>query len=87
MDLLLKAILISALFVLIYWWNKFVPNFIVKSGSNFHRKFNKKNLNRQPIQFVLTNEENIIKFYKSFLGIAFALWAYFILSMDLSKFL
>jgi len=55
MGLLLKAILISALFVLIYLWNKFVPNFIVKSGSNFHRKFNKKNLNRQPIKFVLAN--------------------------------
>jgi len=86
MGLLLKAILISALFVLIYLWNKFVPNFIVKSGSNFHRKFNKKNLNRQPIKFVLANEENIIKFYKSFFWIAFALWVYLILSLDLSKF-
>ena len=62
MELITK---IGQIFLIIFFvllWNKYIVTFIVKRVASFHKKYNKKNINKQPIKFVMTNELKIIKF-------------------------
>lgn len=78
--LLQKSIFIGFLFIIIFVWNKYIPNRLVKSAINSHKKYNSDNLKIRPIKFVIQNEENIVKFLKVFYWIGFLTIAYFILT-------
>lgn len=78
-----KILLIAFLFIIIWIWNKYVPKHIVKSVGNFHRNFNKKNLDKQPIKFALKNEDNFIKFAKIFYWLGFIVISYAILKGEI----
>jgi len=82
-----KIFLIVILFLFIYTWNKYVPRFIVKGVGNFHRAFNKKNIDRQPIKFILKSEYIIINAMKYFYWICFLAFVYVILTSDFSEFI
>lgn len=70
-----RVIFTVFLFIFIWIWNKYVPKHIVKSVGNFHRKFNQSNLDKQPLRFVLANEDRIINLMKAFYWIGFLLIA------------
>ena len=84
MELLIKLLLIALLYIFTYFWNRIVPKFIVSGLVNFHRAFNKNNINRQPVKIVLANEDNIINIFKYFYWFAFAGFVYIILANDFS---
>ena len=84
MEILVKIILIVFLFIIIYVWNRFVPSFLIKSGTSFHKTYNQKNLTKQPVKFVITYEDKIIMLFKSFYWIAFLAFVYLIITNDLS---
>jgi len=64
---LLKSLL---LIVIIYFWNKIVPELLVNTLSNFHKKYNRKNLDKFPITLLVGNEQMIIGTFKVFYWIA-----------------
>ena len=78
-----KILLIAFLFSLIWVWNRYVPEFIIKSVGNFHRNFNKANLEKQPIKFALKQEDNFIKFAKYFYWLGFLVVSYAILISEI----
>ena len=80
MILLFKALLIVAMFTFIYFWNRYVPKWMIGTGTTFHKTYNSKNLKRQPIKFVVENEETIVKYIKGFYWIGFITFVVFILS-------
>lgn len=61
-----KFINIILVIILIYLWNKFVVNFIIKRINTFHKTRNVTNINKQPIKFVIENETQIIRFAQGF---------------------
>ncbi len=83
MTIIEKIVLITFLFIIIWIWNKNVPKHIIKSVGNFHRNFNKNNLDKQPIKFALKNEESFIKFAKLFYWLGFVVISYAILKGEI----
>ncbi len=77
-----KILLLAFCFIVIWIWNKYIPEHIVKSVGNFHRKFNKNNLDKQPIKFALENEENFIKFAKAFYWLGYLIISYGVLRAE-----
>ena len=80
MTIIEKIVLITFLFIIIWIWNKYVPKHIIKSVGNFHRNFNKNNLDKQPIKFALKSEESFIKIAKLFYWLGFIVISYAILN-------
>lgn len=66
MEILLKIFKILVLLLAIYLWNKFVVKNMIRLLVGFHKKNNIKNLNKQPIKFVVENEKNIYNFAAGF---------------------
>ena len=66
MDLISKIGQILLILGIIYLWNKYIVKLIIEKVIGFHKKNNKKNLNKQPIKFFVENESNIINFGKAF---------------------
>ena len=66
MDLISKIGQILLILVLIHLWNRYVVKMIFGDISEFHKKNNKRNLNKQPIKFFVENELIIINFAKAF---------------------
>ncbi len=71
MEFLNKFITILILFVVIFFWNKYIVEYFFNRPERFHRKYNAENLNRQPIKFYLENKDKFIKFAKWFYWIGF----------------
>ena len=81
MVIFIKLFLISILFILIYFWNKFVPKLMVRI---FRRKIDLRRLSKEEIKLALANEDFFIKIIKSFYWLGFLVFVYIILSVDLS---
>jgi len=64
---------------LIYLWNRFIIKFMIKHLIGFHKKYNKKNLNSQPIKFVIDNEGRIYSTFCAFYWIGGLVISYVIL--------
>jgi len=79
MEFLNKLITILILFVVIFFWNKYIVEYIFNRPEKFHRKYNEENLNKQPIKFYLENKRNLIKFAKWFYWFSFIILTLFIL--------
>jgi len=62
MDIVNKILEVLFLFVLVYFWNRFAIRHIIKSLSDFHKKNNQHNLDKQPIKFFVGNEGYIYIF-------------------------
>lgn len=75
METLIKILTIFSLFGVIYLWNRFIVKNMIKGLIGFHKAFNAKNLNRQPIRFVVDKEEGIYKFFAGFFWIGAILWS------------
>lgn len=71
MEFLNKFITILILFVIIFFWNKYIVEYVFNRPEKFHKKYNEENLNKQPIKFYLENKRNLIKFAKWFYWIGF----------------
>ena len=61
MGIVYKILEIFFILLVTFFWNKYVVTFIVSKVANFHKIFNKNNLDKQPIKFLIKNELNIIK--------------------------
>ncbi|WP_367391516.1 hypothetical protein [Lewinella sp. LCG006] len=64
--MLIKFLVILSLFGAIYLWNRFLVKNMIKGLIGFHKTFNAENLNRQPVKFVIENEEGINKAFTGF---------------------
>ena len=71
MEFLNKLITILIFFIVIFFWNKYIVEYIFNRPEKFHKKYNEENLNKQPIKFYLENKNNLIKFAKWFYWIGF----------------
>lgn len=80
MEFLNKLLTILILFVVIFFWNKYVVEFIFNRPGKFHKKHNANNLDKQPIKFYLKNKNVIIKFAKGFYWIGFIILTMMILT-------
>ena len=60
-----KLLLVLFILGFIYMWNRFVVKFMIKALVGFHKRNNQKNINRQPIKFLVNNEQGIYLFYAS----------------------
>lgn len=65
-SILFKALHISVIFVLIYLWNRFIIKKMINLLIGFHKRFNESNINKEPIRFLVTNEDKIFKILSSF---------------------
>lgn len=57
--------------IVIFFWNKYVIEFMINRLEKFHKNHNVTNLDKQPIKFFIQNKHQIIKFAKAFYWIAF----------------
>ena len=73
MEFLNKLFTILILFIIIFFWNKYVVEFIINRLEKFHKNNNFRNLNKQPIRFLLQNKNIIIEFAKAFYWIGFTI--------------
>lgn len=73
MEILIKILKILILCLVIYLWNRFIVKNMIKALVGFHKRNNIKNLNKQPIKFLVQNEHSIYNFAAGFywIGIAF----------------
>lgn len=79
MNLLSKIGLILLFMVLIYLWNRFVVRILVSSLVSFHKRNNSKNLDKQPIKFLVNNESYLIQSLAVFYWLGGAIIAFGIL--------
>ena len=66
MNFLGKTGNILMILIFIYFWNKYIVTQILKKITGFHKKYNLKNINKQPIKFVINKELKIIKLTQYF---------------------
>lgn len=81
---IIKLLLIIILFLVIYVWNKFAPKFVVKSLANSLRYINNK---KEPTKFDLDFENGVILLFQLFYWVGFILFAYAIITNDISHLL
>ena len=74
-----KLLQVLFLLIFIYLWNRFVVRFMIKALVGFHKRNNQKNANRQPIKFLIENEESIYIVYASFFWFGAVVLSYGIL--------
>lgn len=65
-ELISKVSLIVFLLGVIYLWNRFVVKNIIKFVIGFHKRYNSNNVDKQPVKFMVTNEEKIYKIASGF---------------------
>lgn len=65
--------------IVVYYWNKYVIEFMINRTEKFHKEHNFSNLNKQPLKFFLQNKNVIIKFAKAFYWIGFVIISIMIL--------
>lgn len=63
MALIIKLV---TLLICIHFWNRIIVKNMLKWLIDFHKKYNRQNLNKQPIQFVIENEKRIYNFFAGF---------------------
>ena len=63
MEVLYKILQVIFLLGFIYLLNRFIVRYMITYITGFHKRNNQKNLNRQPLKFLIDNEENIYKIY------------------------
>jgi len=80
MGILNKLLTFLILFVVVFFWNNYILEFIFNRPEKFHKKHNAANLDKQPIKFYLQNKSKIIKFAKLFYWIAFIILTIMILT-------
>lgn len=56
-----KLVIILFLVPIIYLWNKYIVTFSIRFLINFHKKYNKQNLNKVPIKFLIKYEKQTTK--------------------------
>ncbi|SDS03078.1 hypothetical protein SAMN05216503_1749 [Polaribacter sp. KT25b] len=66
MDFLAKIGEVLLIVFFVYLWNKFIVTTLIKKVTGFHKKYNSKNINKQPVKFAVDNELNIIKYTQYF---------------------
>jgi hypothetical protein len=66
MYFLLKFGQIIIILIVIYLWNTYLINTLIKSVIISHKRNNTANITKQPIKFFVDNEKNIIKFGQYF---------------------
>ena len=86
MEIFIKLFMISIFFIFIYFWNKFVPKWIIRATGRSWRGHNFENLSKQEKELALAPENFIIKIIQYFYWIGFIGFVYGILTNDLSEF-
>lgn len=85
MESLNKLLTILILFIVVFFWNKYIVEYIFNRPEKFHKKHNADNLNRQPIKFYLENKTKLIKFAKWFYWVGFIMFTIMILTDSYSS--
>jgi hypothetical protein len=67
---------------IVYLVNRFLVPYVFNILIGFHEKYNSKNLNRQPIKFVMENKAKLIKGFSIFYWVAGAIIIYGILWIE-----
>lgn len=75
MVFLTKFLTILFIFLVVFLWNKYIVEFVLNRPEEFRKKYNSKNLDKQPIKFYLDNKTAIIKFAKGFYWFGFVVIA------------
>lgn len=79
MDLLFKILKILSLFLVVYLWNRFIIKNMLRGLVRFHKKNNAKNIDKQPIKFLIQKENKIYNFAAGFYWVGIVLFAMLIL--------
>lgn len=79
MAFLTKFLTILILFIVVFFWNKYIVEYNLNRLVKFHKNNNADNLDKQPIKFYIQNKTAIIKFAKGFYWFGFVVIAIMIL--------
>lgn len=71
MEFLNKLLTIVILFVVVFFWNKYIVEFNLNRLDKFHKNYNVDNLDKQPIKFYIQNKTTILRFAKGFYWFGF----------------
>jgi len=66
MEISFKIFTIIFIFLMIYLMNRFVVKNMIKLVIGFHKKYNANNIEKQPIKFLIENENYIYYFFAGF---------------------
>lgn len=73
MEFLNKLLTILILFVVVFFWNKYIVEYNLNSLVKFHENNNADNLDKQPIKFYIQNKTAILRFAKGFYWFGFVI--------------
>ena len=73
MEFLNKLLTIVILFVVVFFWNKYIVEYNLNSLVKFHENNNADNLDKQPIKFYIQNKTAILRFAKGFYWFGFVI--------------
>jgi hypothetical protein len=73
MAFLNKLLTILILFVVVFFWNKYIVEYNLNSLVKFHENNNADNLDKQPIKFYIQNKTAILRFAKGFYWFGFVI--------------
>jgi hypothetical protein len=51
---------LAILFAVVWIWNRYIPKVIFRKVIRFHEKNNAKNIDKQPLKFLVDHEEKMV---------------------------
>lgn len=73
MAFLTKFLTILILFIVVFFWNKYIVEYNLNRLVKFHKNNNADNLDKQPIKFYIQNKTAILRFAKGFYWFGFVI--------------